>query len=246
MPLRGNYDGSTFGTNAQANEAHNEAMALAQLDRHIRDGMRIVILDGHSTAHCALRLFDSTRKDITVWTPSVAIASEFALARPLNPALAGWHLHMPEGKFNPDLWAVFGSRAVEVIATEAASADLVIISVKQLLGTEGPIGKEPQSISLKREAAAKANKVIWIADWTKLACATASGPKVYHHTRDEWTRETTNERTHVVITTPPGFDPSLDPGQTLPDPPTTPQDLYRRNFRRLRDLLQNRLQVVRM
>lgn len=244
MPLLGNYTGTQFGANVLTAPADNEAIGADLLEREVRDGMKLVISDGSSTAFVARSLFNSPRQNITICTPSIAIANEFALASTHNPMLAGWHLQLLEGAFNRELFAVFGRRAEDFMAEEAASSDLAIISVKAFVGIEGPVGKEPSSLALKRKTAEKANKIVWIADWKKLAHPTATGPKVYH-SLSLWQTEAANERTHVVVSSPPGFDPIADAGSVLPAVAKSDIDLFRVNLRKLKDLLQSRLRVVK-
>jgi DeoR/GlpR family transcriptional regulator of sugar metabolism len=240
--LRGNYSGTDFEQNVLTNPTHNEAIGDA-LVKFIDDGMRLVICDGSSTAIFARRLFDSGKNNITIWTPSVAVALEFALARAENRNLEDWRLFMPQGEFDPVLLVIFGPDAARGIADESGRADLTIISVKTLLASDGPAGKESNSIDLKRHAVATANRIVWIADWRKLCSERSEGPKVYRP-QNSWKEAAIDTRTEVIVTGPPEWTPQGDAGKSIPAVLSSDRDRFRANYQQLKNLMQGRLHFV--
>ncbi len=237
--------GTVFHARIHENEVEKEAVAEYLVDRFLGPGQSAFVSDGSSTFFIGLSLFAKRIDGFRLYTNSLPIAHEYPLwetddwPREFSLFLAG-------GKVNPKLMMTGGDSTAQEIETQMTPrAGWTILSTRLTFGDRGPAGREPDSLEIKQAALKAAQRVILIADHTKLSEEyTDSTPLVYAE-RSEWQDLLKRRTTYVVTTLPPGktSDEMRALGQQLQSArrnPSAPEEWYAKNTWMLRFEIEER------
>jgi len=240
-------ENTTFGKRIRRVAAAAQAVAAYVVDKFLGPGQAVFISDGSSAFYVALELF-SKGHAIHIDTNSLPRAVEFPLWAAAweetgESHLEETHINVAGGSVDRDLIMTWGSSVYDYAARSSGIVQNVVVSCKKLTAERGPAGQELHSLRVKQSAVRNAQRVIWLADHSKLEAGSASSdPFVYR--REEWEKALADPDVYIVSTAHPAVS---DPRSLLEHPPArpdTPEEWYLANRWRLKATMKDRFVEV--
>ncbi len=236
--------GTTFETRIHQNEHAKETVGEYVVGRFLGPGQSAFISDGSSTFFVGLLLFAEKIVGFRLYTNSLPIAHEYPLWETKDWP-KDFTLDVAGGIVNPTLMMT-GHRACEEVEKRMANrAQWTILSIRFIFGDRGPAGWEPDSLEIKQAALRAPQRVILIADHSKLSQEWADNIPLVYAEPSEWQALMKCPTTYVVTTLPLGktVDEMRELGRTLQTSkrkPTKPMERYAQNTWPLRFELGNK------
>jgi hypothetical protein len=142
----------------------------------------------------------------TLWTNHLAIAHEFPLWASDHTDLNRMEVWLAGGEVDRDLMMTCRDDAENCTDRWVRRAQSVILSVRGIFPKQGPAGREPKSLAIKKVAVKAAlqtgAQVIFLADHEKMVGEYANEPLVFLASSD-WEAAMKNNQVFLVTTTHP-------------------------------------------
>ena len=241
---------TTFGSRIRQNDPEKETVAEYVVDQFLGTGQSAFVSDGSSTFLVALSLFAKKTDGFMLSTNSLPIAHEYPLWETKDWP-KDFALDLAGGTVNLKLMMTGHQDCEELVKQMANRAQWTILSTRFIFGVQGPAGWEPDSLAIKQAALRVPQRVVLIADHTKLSERWTEKIPLVYTIPTEWEALMKRPTTYVVTNLPPGktSDEMRELGRkllTLKRKPAGAEERYAQNTWPLRNGLGNRFRELEL
>jgi hypothetical protein len=196
---------NTFGQRILENREEKQKVAWYVTEKwltQINDRADAFITDGSSTFYiCPAILAISRKRLIHICTNNLAFSSEVD-AHADQDVREKLKLELLGGEKDFDLNATLGHQAEEYANDFLGRHNLVITSIRELHPELGPTAPEVESRCLKKVAMEKANLLIIITDWQKLATPPINNTNRVFSCSNDWKELLMNKEVWIISAMP--------------------------------------------